>query len=677
MIKISCISKENVKEQLLHELSMILSSDFQNASILARNWKGEINAIQNMLNCLEVRKLGFRIKFDNLEHMERDIEDDEKEVVRKLRMSLHKDSKVIEVINIFAAKGREWDKVILPVNIYYNSLPRPKNVITEERKIFYVGVTRARQELTIYYDGNRDSIFIDQFRELPHSERKKRLELYETSLLAAFENRIINAKNQLKEVTELLSTTFVSQQSRLLEVAPQIARKKHKPELNRIRESITKTKKATRDIESGVEKKLEKAKETIIRQLIPIIGQMESTVNYISKTSNFEPLRSESLEDIKHINTEKEKFLIILNRHGIKRIETLGNSLNLEQHEEVQSRVYSNEVPDGKIISELEQGFMLNDQIIHKAKVVVSKGARRSEWLSNLGSSQTIRIITEDSIYNLVRISLLGALIRGIDRQGMNVRIRESEILFAVTSRNWCIVKSHLKQEERFSPEKSITDEFLRSLLVKESGSDINEHSSSLSLILKAGYILKGKLHSFDNVVLNVFINKKLVVVFRSGLLNILDERDFEKRIDTTSSQIKKPDTTHKVKVDSLFVDDSRIDNSSNANTLKQTKSVKPEAESTSSSQSWERIMMVYAQGSAIDGQVIQQIKGGLKVRIDSLYGLLPASLVDLKRIENLDSFVGKTLKMKILEFNQQENNLILSRRAWLEDERTEFFGGC
>ena len=52
--------------------------------------------------------------------------------------------------------------------------------------------------------------------------------------------------------------------------------------------------------------------------------------------------------------------------------------------------------------------------------------------------------------------------------------------------------------------------------------------------------------------------------------------------------------------------------------------------------------------------------------------GFLPASLVDIRRVQDLDEFLGRKLECKVIELNRNRNNVVLSRRAVLEDERRE-----
>ncbi len=87
--------------------------------------------------------------------------------------------------------------------------------------------------------------------------------------------------------------------------------------------------------------------------------------------------------------------------------------------------------------------------------------------------------------------------------------------------------------------------------------------------------------------------------------------------------------------------------------------------------QAWKRIEEVERDGSIINGTVIEVVKGGLIVDL-GVRGFLPASLVDIRRIQNLDEYLGQTLQCKVIELNRNRNNVVLSRRAVLEEERKE-----
>jgi small subunit ribosomal protein S1 len=85
----------------------------------------------------------------------------------------------------------------------------------------------------------------------------------------------------------------------------------------------------------------------------------------------------------------------------------------------------------------------------------------------------------------------------------------------------------------------------------------------------------------------------------------------------------------------------------------------------------WGRIESIMQQGGTIIGTVIEVVKGGLILDI-GLRGFLPASLVDLRRVRDLHPYVGQQLESKIIELDRNRNNVVLSRRAFLEESQSE-----
>ncbi|MEZ5101264.1 MAG: 30S ribosomal protein S1 [Thermoleophilia bacterium] len=85
----------------------------------------------------------------------------------------------------------------------------------------------------------------------------------------------------------------------------------------------------------------------------------------------------------------------------------------------------------------------------------------------------------------------------------------------------------------------------------------------------------------------------------------------------------------------------------------------------------WKRIEAANESGEAVEGTVIEVVKGGLILDL-GVRGFLPASLVDIRRVQNLDEFLGTQLRCKVIELNRSRNNVVLSRRAVLEDERKD-----
>ena len=85
----------------------------------------------------------------------------------------------------------------------------------------------------------------------------------------------------------------------------------------------------------------------------------------------------------------------------------------------------------------------------------------------------------------------------------------------------------------------------------------------------------------------------------------------------------------------------------------------------------WGTIEELKEQDKPVTGTVIEVVKGGLIIDI-GLRGFLPASLVEMRRVRDLQPYVGKELEAKIIELDKNRNNVVLSRRQWLEETQSE-----
>jgi small subunit ribosomal protein S1 len=85
----------------------------------------------------------------------------------------------------------------------------------------------------------------------------------------------------------------------------------------------------------------------------------------------------------------------------------------------------------------------------------------------------------------------------------------------------------------------------------------------------------------------------------------------------------------------------------------------------------WRKIEAAAESGQPVQGTVIEVVKGGLIIDL-GVRGFLPASLVDIRRVPNLDEYMSQPIECKVIELNRSRNNVVLSRRAVLEEERKE-----
>jgi small subunit ribosomal protein S1 len=85
----------------------------------------------------------------------------------------------------------------------------------------------------------------------------------------------------------------------------------------------------------------------------------------------------------------------------------------------------------------------------------------------------------------------------------------------------------------------------------------------------------------------------------------------------------------------------------------------------------WGTIEELKEKDEPVTGTVIEVVKGGLILDI-GLRGFLPASLVEMRRVRDLQPYIGQEIEAKIIELDKQRNNVVLSRRAWLEQTQSE-----
>ena len=85
----------------------------------------------------------------------------------------------------------------------------------------------------------------------------------------------------------------------------------------------------------------------------------------------------------------------------------------------------------------------------------------------------------------------------------------------------------------------------------------------------------------------------------------------------------------------------------------------------------WGDIEKIKEEDGVVTGTVIEVVKGGLILDI-GLRGFLPASLVEMRRVRDLAPYIGQEIEAKIIELDKNRNNVVLSRRAWLEQTQSE-----
>src|SRR5213595_113110 len=85
----------------------------------------------------------------------------------------------------------------------------------------------------------------------------------------------------------------------------------------------------------------------------------------------------------------------------------------------------------------------------------------------------------------------------------------------------------------------------------------------------------------------------------------------------------------------------------------------------------WEEVERAYNESSVLRGRVVERIKGGLSVDI-GVRAFLPGSQIDVRPVKNLDALRGQELRMRVIKVNKKRGNIVLSRKALLEEENAE-----
>ncbi|MFC1691938.1 30S ribosomal protein S1 [Candidatus Latescibacterota bacterium] len=86
----------------------------------------------------------------------------------------------------------------------------------------------------------------------------------------------------------------------------------------------------------------------------------------------------------------------------------------------------------------------------------------------------------------------------------------------------------------------------------------------------------------------------------------------------------------------------------------------------------WDRIKDIYDNNEEVEGQMMRRIKGGIVVNILGVDAFLPGSQIDIRQVRDFDQYISKTSNFKIIKLNKTRRNIVVSRRAVLEEERSK-----
>jgi small subunit ribosomal protein S1 len=160
----------------------------------------------------------------------------------------------------------------------------------------------------------------------------------------------------------------------------------------------------------------------------------------------------------------------------------------------------------------------------------------------------------------------------------------------------------------------------------------------------KSGNIIKGKILQITSDGVFVDINFK-----SNGLISLHEFSDFELKQLAPGAQLD-------VIIDELESMEGNVILS---------------YEKAKAARAWDSILKLYAEGKPVEGIVTNKVKGGLSVDI-GIPAFLPGSQVDIQRVTNFDQFIGQPIVAYIIKVNQKRGNVIISRRKFLNEQRSE-----
>ncbi len=89
----------------------------------------------------------------------------------------------------------------------------------------------------------------------------------------------------------------------------------------------------------------------------------------------------------------------------------------------------------------------------------------------------------------------------------------------------------------------------------------------------------------------------------------------------------------------------------------------------------WDRVKEAHDNGVVVEGKLVRKIKGGVVVDLYGVEAFLPGSQIALRQVQNVDALLGQTVSVKIIKLNKRRRNIVVSRRAVLEEERERMKG--
>ncbi len=196
------------------------------------------------------------------------------------------------------------------------------------------------------------------------------------TLLAEIEELKEYHKKQIEEVAESERAQYETERELLLRTAAEVENTK-------------------RRIENDAKKQLKFANKNIIEGIIPVLDSLEAAINSIDGKVDTEEHNPDMANFSEGVELVHKQLLDVLKSHGLTPIDFATGSFDPNKHEAVFA-TESDEVPEGNIIEEFRRGYLLHEQVIRAAQVVVSKGKKKGEPSDEVTEEIIIEISNED-----------------------------------------------------------------------------------------------------------------------------------------------------------------------------------------------------------------------------------------------------------------------------------------
>ena len=86
------------------------------------------------------------------------------------------------------------------------------------------------------------------------------------------------------------------------------------------------------------------------------------------------------------------------------------------------------------------------------------------------------------------------------------------------------------------------------------------------------------------------------------------------------------------------------------------------------SDERWENLRLAQQRRETVTGRVVERVKGGLKVEVDGILAFLPGSQIEITLVQDFESYVGDEIQIRVIKINRKRRNVIMSRKAVLEN---------